>query len=49
MFYLRRQDPHGDYGIGNEPEDIGIMLFEGIEKKDVTVAEYKKEGEGTIC
>lgn len=49
MFYLKRQDPDGRYGIGLEP--VGTASFFSItgKEKDVSVAEYVKEGEGTVC
>ena len=49
MFYLRRQDPDGEYGIGNEPSDLaGFVSLEGKEK-DVTYSEYVEEGKGSVC
>lgn len=48
-FYLRRQDPTGEYGLNRE----GTMdAFTGASTgkiKEVSVAEYIEEGEGTIC
>lgn len=51
MFYLRRQDPTGEFGIGNEPAWASeFMLISGKTKEDyVSYAEYVNEGEGTIC
>ena len=49
MFYLKRQDPHEDYGIGKEPDDVGILLLGGAENKDISYADYMQEGEGTVC
>ena len=51
MFYLRRQDPTGEFGIGNEPAWASeFMLISGETKEDyVSYAEYVNEGEGTIC
>ena len=48
-FYLHRQDPNGIYGIGVEPvETAGFFSIENKEK-DVSVAEYVKEGEKKLC
>jgi hypothetical protein len=49
MFYLRRQDPYGVYGIGNEPEDLAGFISVSGKTHDVTYAEYVEEGRGTIC
>ena len=51
MFYLRRQDPTGEFGIGNEPAWAkDLMLISGDTKEDyVSYAEYFNEGEGTVC
>lgn len=49
MFYLKRQDPDGRYGIGLEPVDTASFFSITGKEKDVSVAEYVKEGEGTVC
>lgn len=49
MFYLKRQDPDGRYGIGLEPADTASFFSITGKEKDVSVAEYVKEGEGTVC
>lgn len=48
-FYLRRQDPTGEYGLNTSPVDIFTGAAEG-KIKDVSVAEYISEDEnGGIC
>ena len=49
-FYLKRQDPEGVYGIGNEPEDLIDMFIISNKAKDVSIADYvEEEGGNTIC
>lgn len=49
MFYLRRQDPDGEYGIGNEPSDLAGFVSMSGKTKDVAYAEYVEEGKGSVC
>lgn len=51
MFYLKRQDPYGIYGIGNEPSDLSAWFQFSVngKDKDVSYAEYVEEGGGTVC
>jgi hypothetical protein len=49
MFYLKRQAPDGRYGTGLEPADPASFFSITGKEKDVSVAEYVKEGEGTVC
>ena len=49
MFYLRRQDPDGEYGIGDEPGDLPIPVSMEGRAKDVAYAEYVEEGKGSVC
>ena len=49
-FYLKRQDPEGVYGIGNEPADLVEMFIINNKEKDVSYAEYvEEEGGNTLC
>ena len=49
MFYVKRQDPNGEYGIGNEPGDLaGFVSIEG-KQKDVSYPEFFEEGTKDIC
>ena len=41
MFYVKRQDPKGNYGIGREPADVASKFILDDEEKDVSVAESK--------
>lgn len=49
MFYLKRQDPNGEYGIGNEPSDTVDFISVDGKVKEISYAEYIKEGMETIC
>lgn len=51
MFYLKRQDPDGRYGIGDEPHDLAAWFQFSVngKDKDVSYAEYVEEGGGTVC
>ncbi len=49
-FYLKRQDPEGVYGIGNEPADLIDMFIISNKAKDISIADYvKEEGGNTLC
>jgi hypothetical protein len=49
MFYLKRQDPDGTYGIGNEPYDMASFVSVIGKEKDVEYAEYVEEGKISTC
>ena len=48
-FFLRRQDPYGEYGLNNG-QDIDAMIgtSKGLQK-DVSFAEYQREGKNDLC
>lgn len=48
-FYLRRQDPTGEYGLNTEGTADSISFASTGNVKDLTTVEYINEGEGTIC
>lgn len=50
-FYLKRQDPDGSYGIGQEPSQLLSLISVDTpdDEKEISSAKYMKEGEGTIC
>ena len=48
-FYLKRQDPTGEYGLGTAPSKLSTFVIENNEK-DVSYGEYKEGGNvTTIC
>lgn len=47
-FFVRRQDPTGEYGL-NVVSRLDAFTGFGCKIKEVSKAEYVKEGEGTIC
>ena len=47
-FYLKRQDPKGEYGIGLEPENFSPFIIDNVEK-DVSYAEYKVDNGNIKC
>lgn len=53
-FYLKRQDPSGEYGINlrNNEEHMNADVFTGASEgnfKEISMAEYQNEGENDIC
>lgn len=49
MFYVKRQDPNGEYGIGNEPGDLAEFVSIKGKQKDVSYPEFFEEGTKDIC
>lgn len=49
MFYLRRQDPEAEYGIGIEPNDVADSFILNNVSKDISISEYKEEGSVSQC
>ena len=51
-FYLKRQDPSGEYGLNKINDGVNIDVFTGAargEFKDISIAEVQPEGENDIC
>ena len=48
QFYLKRQDPDGRYGIGQEPVKLSAFMIEN-ERKDVSDVEYKEITNNVKC
>ena len=49
-FYLRRQDPTGEYGLNTKDTvDADTSMVAEGKIKDITTVEYINEGEGTVC
>lgn len=51
-FYLKRQDPFGEYGLNVRNDGSNMDTFTGAsegELKEISIAEYKTEGENDIC
>lgn len=48
-FYLKRQDPEGEYGIGKEPQKLSEYFIIENEHKDVSKLEYIKETDSVKC
>lgn len=51
-FYLKRQDPFGEYGLNVRNTSGNMDTFTGAsegEFKEISTAEYKTEGENDIC
>ena len=46
LFYLKRQDPDGEYGIGTIPEKLSTFLIDNV-SEDVSAVKYKVDN-GTI-
>ena len=50
MFYLKRQDPTGEYGIGLEPNDVTSIFILNNEAKDISYADYEDtEASDRLC
>lgn len=51
-FYLKRQDPSGEYGLNKINTGVNTDVFTGAargEFKDISMAEVQPEGENDIC
>ena len=48
-FYLRRQDPNGEYGLNDGLNFDGYSGASEGKIKDITYAEYVEQDEGNIC
>ena len=49
-FYLRRQDPTGEYGLYSAAATDAKLPDDGRGRiKDISTVEYINEGEGTVC